>query len=217
MRAGILPASLKGARAVEYVPECHGQELPLGSTQLPLLPNFEVPVDTVIPTNVIETYRTAGGEVTAQDQRAPIAMRLFFEVFTELIHDERRNPGRKDIQMTLRDLRDQLYMRQEGKRQYFNPKRDIGKIINGLEILDRMRWLVTPPGSEVPTRWRPIGVTSMPIAHLDSLVELHIKLPPGSSGGALIDRYAMRRYGARSAPQYHAVLGLAYFWDKFGF
>ncbi len=216
MRTGILPASLRGARALSYGPERNTESLPLGNTKLPLLPSFELPVDTIIPTNVIETYRAAGGKVTVQGHGAPISMRTFFEIFTELTHDERRAMGGKELTWTLRDLRDRIYMRQEGKRQYFTPKRDIGKIIRELEVLDLMRWPVTLPGYEVPTLWRPISVIGMPLPHLDSPIEFYIKLPPGSSNGALIDRYAMRRYGARSAPQYAAALGLAYFWDKYG-
>lgn len=79
-----------------------------------------------------------------------------------------------------------------------------------------MRIERTLPGSAVPSLWLPIAVRAMPVADLDSLVVFDIELPPGSSGGALIARHSMRRYGLVSAPQRSASLGLAYFWDRYG-
>ena len=82
--------------------------------------------------------------------------------------------------------------------------------------VDQIRIQTTLPGYKAPGLWRPVGVTLMPRAHLDSPIIFDIELPPGSVGGAMVDRSAMRYFGVKSAPQYAASIGLPYYWNKFG-
>ena len=216
-RVGILPSSLKGARALEYLPGLAPEEAPLGNQeQEAMLPGLASIEGTIVPTAIVQTWARGGGTELNRGRGAPLSKRIFYEVLTEMSFDARRMPGRKHIILTLRDLRDWLYPREDGKRHNFRPQRDIEKIRDALWEVDQMRIKVIPPGDKVPTNWRVIDVRAFPDPHLDSRVEFYIELPPGSSGGALIDRYAMRRYGLASAPQHSASLGLAYYWDKYG-
>ena len=216
-RAGILPSSLKGARALEYLPGLAPEEAPLGNQgQEAMLPGLASIEGTIVPTAIVQTWARGGGTELNRGRGAPLSKRIFYEVLTEMSFDARRISGRKHIILTLRDLRDWLYPREDGKRHNFRPQRDIEKIRDALWEVDQMRIKVIPPGDKAPTNWRVIDVRAFPDPHLDSRVEFYIELPPGSSGGALIDRYAMRRYGLASAPQHSASLGLAYYWDKYG-
>ena len=216
-RSGVIPASLKGARALGYLPGLAPEDAPLGNQeQEAMLPGLVATEGTIVPTAIVQTWARGGGTELTRGRGAPLSKRIYYEVLTELSSDARHIPGRKRIVLTLRDLRDWLYPREGGKRHNFRPQRDIAKIRNALWEVDQMRIQVTPPGDKVPTNWRVIGVPAFPEAHLDSRVVFDIELPPGSSGGALIDRYAMRRYGLVSAPQHSASLGLAYYWDKYG-
>ena len=216
-RAGILPSSLRGARVLEYLPGIAPEEAPLGNQgQEAMLLGFASAQDTIVPTAIVQTWARGGGTELTRGRGAPLSKRIFYEVLTELTSNARRIPGRKHIVLTLRDLRDWLYPREDRKRHNFRPQRDIEKIRDALWEVDQMRIKVIPPGDKAPTNWRVIDVRAFPEPHLDSRVEFYIELPPGSSGGALIDRYAMRRYGLVSAPQHSASLGLAYYWDKYG-
>ena len=216
-RVGILPSSLRGARALEYLPGLAPEEAPLGNQgQEAMLPGLASIEGTIVPTAIVQTWARGGGTELNRGRGAPLSKRIFYEVLTEMSFDARRIPGRKHIILTLRDLRDWLYPREDGKRHNFRPQRDIEKIRDALWEVDQMRIKVIPPGDKVPTNWRVIDVRAFPDPHLDSRVEFYIELPPGSSGGALIDRYAMRRYGLVSAPQHSASLGMAYYWDKYG-
>lgn len=216
-RVGILPSSLRGARALEYLPGLAPEEAPLGSQgQEAMLPGLASIEGTIVPTAIVQTWARGGGTELNRGRGAPLSKRIFYEVLTEMSFDARRIPGRKHIILTLRDLRDWLYPREDGKRHNFRPQRDIEKIRDALWEVDQMRIKVIPPGDKAPTNWRVIDVRAFPDPHLESRVEFYIELPPGSSGGALIDRYAMRRYGLASAPQHSASLGLAYYWDKYG-
>ena len=216
-RAGILPAGLRGARALGYLPGLAPEEAPLGNQeQEAVLPGFAAAEGTIVPTAIVQTWARGGGTELTRGRGAPLSKRIFYEVLTELSLDARRLKGRVRLDLTLRDLRDWLYPRDEGKRHNFRPQRNITQIRDALWEVDQMRIKVLPPGDKVPTNWRVIGVRAFPEAHLDSRVVFDIELPPGSSGGALIDRYAMRRYGLVSAPQHSASLGLAYYWDRYG-
>lgn len=216
-RVGILPSSLKGARVLEFLPGLAPEEAPLGNQgQEAMLPGLASIEGTIVPTAIVQTWARGGGTELNRGRGAPLSKRIFYEVLTEMSFDARRIPGRKHIILTLRDLRDWLYPREEGKRHNFRPQRDIEKIRDALWEVDQMRIKVIPPGDKAPTNWRVIDVRAFPDPHLDSRVEFYIELPPGSSGGALIDRHAMRRYGLVSAPQHSASLGLAYYWDKYG-
>ena len=216
-RAGILPAGLRGARALGYLPGLAPEEAPLGNQeQEAVLPGFAAAEGTIVPTAIVQTWARGGGTELTRGRGAPLSKRIFYEVLTELSLDARRLKGRVRLDLTLRDLRDWLYPRDDGKRHNFRPQRNITQIRDALWEVDQMRIKVLPPGDKVPTNWRVIGVRAFPEAHLDSRVVFDIELPPGSSGGALIDRYAMRRYGLVSAPQHSASLGLAYYWDRYG-
>ena len=216
-RVGILPSGMRGARVLEYLPGLAPEEAPLGSQgQEAMLPGLTSIEGTIVPTAIVQTWARGGGTELNRGRGAPLSKRIFYEVLTEMSFDARRIPGRKHIILTLRDLRDWLYPREDGKRHNFRPQRDIEKIRDALWEVDQMRIKVIPPGDKAPTNWRVIDVRAFPDPHLDSRVEFYIELPPGSSGGALIDRYAMRRFGLVSAPQHSASLGLAYYWDKYG-
>ena len=217
-QTGILPNSLKGVRGIIYTPTPSIESPQLGSHQdepatLPTLPGNE---GAIVPTAMVQTWTAGGGPVRTRGRGAPLSKRIFYEVLTELSHSARQVRGPRRLPMTLRDLRDWLYPRRHGNRSYFNPKRDLPRIIAALKEVDQMRVRMTLPGHQVPTLWRPVSVTAFPEPYLDSPVVFGIDLPDGSEGGACIDRYAMRLYGLVSAPQHSACLGLAYYWDKYG-
>ena len=216
-RVGILPISMESAGALGYLPGFAPEEAPLGNQEgLGMLPGF-APVDgTIIPGALVQTWAAGGGKMVNRGRGAPVPLRIWFGLLTSIPHEARRVPGRKRLEMTLRDLRDLVYFKQEGRRHHFNPKRDIARMRGDLWEVDQIRIRTMLPGYKAPGLWRPVGVTLMPEAHLDSPIVFDIELPPGSVGGAMIDRSAMRYFGVKSAPQYAAAIGLPYYWDKFG-
>ena len=143
-------------------------------------------------------------------------MRIFFEAITEMPRDARKRGGRWRLEMTLRDLRDRLYPRAEGQRHDFNPKRDTPLLRAALFEVDQMRVPVRYGQHNAWGDWRPVSVTLMPRPDLNSPITLDIEVPPGTGGGAMIDRFPMRYYGLKSGPKYAASIGLAYYWDKYG-
>ena len=216
-RVGILPISMESAGALGYLPGFAPEEAPLGNQAgMGMLPGF-APVDsTIIPGALVQTWAAGGGKMVNRGRGAPVPLRIWFGLLTSLPYEARRVPGRKRLEMTLRDLRDLIYYKQEGRRHHFNPKRDIARMRGDLWEVDQIRIRTMLPGYKAPGLWRPVGVTLMPEAHLDSPIVFDIELPPGSVGGAMIDRSAMRYFGVKSAPQYAASIGLPYYWNKFG-
>ncbi len=216
-RVGILPISMESAGALGYLPGLAPEEAPLGNQEgLGMLPGF-APVDsTIIPGALVQTWAAGGGKMVNRGRGAPVPLRIWFGLLTSIPYEARRVPGRKRLEMTLRDLRDLIYFKPEGRRHHFNPKRDIDRMRGDLWEVDQIRIRTMLPGYKAPGLWRPVGVTLMPEAHLDSPIVFDIELPPGSVGGAMIDRSAMRYFGVKSAPQYAAAIGLPYYWDKFG-
>ena len=216
-RVGILPISMESAGALGYLPGLAPEEAPLGNQEgLGMLPGF-APVDsTIIPGALVQTWAAGGGKMVNRGRGAPVPLRIWFGLLTSIPYEARRVPGRKRLEMTLRDLRDLIYFKPEGSRHHFNPKRDIARMRGDLWEVDQIRIRTMLPGYKAPGLWRPVGVTLMPEAHLDSPIIFDIELPPGSVGGAMIDRNAMRYFGVKSAPQYAAAIGLPYYWDKYG-
>ncbi|MYE54548.1 MAG: hypothetical protein F4X34_05050 [Chloroflexi bacterium] len=216
-RVGILPISMESAGALGYLPGFAPEEAPLGNQEgMGMLPGF-APVDsTIIPGALVQTWAAGGGKMVNRGRGAPVPLRIWFGLLTSLPYEARRVPGRKRLEMTLRDLRDLIYYKQEGRRHHFNPKRDIARMRGDLWEVDQIRVRTMLPGYKAPGLWRPVGVTLMPEANLDSPIVFDIELPPGSVGGAMIDRSAMRYFGVKSAPQYAAAIGLPYYWNKFG-
>ena len=216
-RVGILPISMESAGALGYLPGLAPEEAPLGNQEgMGMLPGF-APVDsTIIPGALVQTWAAGGGKMVNRGRGAPVPLRIWFGLLTSIPYEARRVPGRKRLEMTLRDLRDLIYFKPEGSRHHFNPKRDIARMRGDLWEVDQIRIRTMLPGYKAPGLWRPVGVTLMPEAHLDSPIIFDIELPPGSVGGAMIDRNAMRYFGVKSAPQYAAAIGLPYYWDKYG-
>ena len=217
-RAGIVPAQLKGNRALGYLAGLPPAEPPIGAQehQLAMLPAIAQPRDSVIPTVVFYTWASAGGQTTTRGHGAPLSMRIFFEVITEMSRDARKRGGRWRLKMTLRDLRNRLYPRATGQRHDFRPTRDIANIHAALFEVDQMRVPVRYGQHNELADWRPVSVTLMPRPDLNSPIVLDIEVPPGNGGGAMIDRFPMRYYGLKSGPKYAASIGLAYYWDKYG-
>lgn len=216
-RVGILPISMESAGALGYLPGFAPEEAPLGrQAGMGMLPGFAPVESTIIPGALVQTWAAGGGKMVNRGRGAPVPLRIWFGLLTSMPYEARRVPGRKRIAMTLRDLRDLIYFKLEGRRHHFNPKRDIARMRGDLWEVDQIRIRTMLPGYKAPGLWRPVGVTLMPEAHLDSPIIFDIELPPGSVGGAMIDRSAMRYFGVKSAPQYAAAIGLPYYWDKFG-
>ena len=216
-RVGILPISMESAGALGYLPGFAPEEAPLGNQEgLGMLPGF-APVDsTIIPGALVQTWAAGGGKMVNRGRGAPVPLRIWFGLLTSIPYEARKTPGRKRLEMTLRDLRDLIYFKPEGRRHHFNPKRDIARMRGDLWEVDQIRIRTMLPGYKAPGLWRPVGVTLMPEAHLDSPIIFDIELPPGSVGGAMVDRNSMRYFGVKSAPQYAAAIGLPYYWNKFG-
>ena len=218
-RSGIIPKPMEGVRQLGHLPGTPGETQPLGNQEnqsLGMLPGLEPVTDTIVPTAMMLTWSAGGGAALTRGGRAPLSKRIFFAVLTDIPKEARRAGGRHRIEMTLRDLRDLLYERSNRGRYEFNPKREINKIRSALFEVDQMRVPISRRRGATPTLWRVLGVTGFPIADLNSDVVFDIELPKGSGGGALIDRHAMRHYGLKSAPQFNATIGLAYYWDKYG-
>lgn len=216
-RVGILPISMESAGGLGYLPGFAPEEAPLGNQAgMGMLPGFAPTDSTIIPGALVQTWAAGGGKMVNRGRGAPVPLRIWFGLLTSISHEARRVPGRKRLEMTLRDMRDLIYFVPEGKRHHFNPKRDIARMRGDLWEVDQIRIRTMLPGYKAPGLWRPVGVTLMPEANLDSPIVFDIELPPGSVGGAMIDRSAMRYFGVKSAPQYAAAIGLPYYWDKFG-
>ena len=218
-RAGILPLSMESAGALGYLPGFAPDDAPLGDQEglgLGMLPGFAPIEGTIIPSGMVQTWAAGGGKMVNRGRGAPVPLRIWFGLLTSLPQEARRSPKRRRIRMTLRDLRDLIYFKPEGGRHHFNPKRDIARMRRDLWEMDQIRIRTVLPGYKAAGLWRPIGVTLMPAADLESPVVFDVELPPGSEGGAMIDRSAMRYFGVKSAPQYAASIGLPYYWDKYG-
>ena len=216
-RAGILPISMASAGALGCLPGFAPEEAPLGNQEsMGMLPGFVLAESTIIPSALVQTWTAGGGKMANKGQGAPIALRIWFGLLTSITHEYRRAPGRKRIEMTLRDLRNLIYVIAKNGRYSFDPKRDIQKLRTSLWEVDQIRIRTMLPGYKAPGLWRPVGVTLMPEAGIDSPIVFDIELPPGSVGGAMIDRSAMRFFGTKSAPKYAAAIGLPYYWDAFG-
>ena len=169
-RAGIVPAQLKGNRALGYLAGLPPAEPPIGAQehQLAMLPAIAQPRDSVIPTVVFYTWASAGGQTTTRGHGAPLSMRIFFEVITEMSRDARKRGGRWRLKMTLRDLRNRLYPRANGQRHDFRPTRDIANIHAALFEVDQMRVPVRYGQHNELADWRPVSVTLMPRPDLNS-------------------------------------------------
>ena len=214
---GIIPNPLQGARALGYLP--NNPDIPnpqAGPQQQTMLPKFEGAEGSIVPTGMVYTYLAAGGTIRSRGRGAPLSKRLFYEVLSSLPQEGRSIQGRWELDCTLQDLRDWLYPSHNGKRTNFKMARHLHGIIAALNEVNQMRVRVTPAGHETPTNWLPIAVRALPDANLKSQVLFDINLPPGSSGGALIDREKLRYYGLVSAPRHSAALGMAYYFDKYG-
>ena len=217
-RAGILPKQMEGCRALGYLTGLPPVESALGPQdhQLALLPPFPSDRKTVIPTVVFSTWIVSGGTMRTRGIGAPLPMRIFFEAITEMPPEARKNGKRWRLEMTLRDLRDRLFPRKRGQRHDFDPKSDIEGVRAALREVDQMRVPVRYGEHDEWADWRPVSVTLLPRPHLNSIIIFDLEVPPGSGGGALIDRLPMRWYGLKSGPKYSASIGLAYYWDKYG-
>lgn len=216
-RHGIIPNPLQGARALGYLPKPPESPDPTpGAQTQAMLPKFDAGQGSIVPTGMVYTYHAAGGPIRSRGRGAPLPKRLFYEVLSSLPQEGRSIQGRWELACTLRDLRDWLYPTRNGKPTKFVMNRHLNGIIAALHEVSNMRVRVTPAGDEAPTNWLPIAVRALPEPNLASRVLFDINLPPGSSGGALIDREMMRHYGLISAPRHSACLGLVYYWDKFG-
>lgn len=215
-RIGIVPTPFKGSRYVGYLPTppSERQELGLVSGSEPLF--FPAPTSTFIPTSIIETWTSTGDGERKGDGGAPLDLRLAMEILSDVPPEHRRAAEPFRIDMTLGNLVDRLYYRQEGQRSSFNPKRHTPAILAALQALDYYRIPIVLPGYEKSTKWRAFNVVGEPSADLGSPVVIFLILPPGSAGGAAINRVALRNYGAKSAPKYRAALGFAYLWDTYG-
>ena len=193
---------MESAGALGYLPGFAPEEAPLGNQEgLGMLPGF-APVDgTIIPGALVQTWAAGGGKMVNRGRGAPVPLRIWFGLLTSLPHEARKVPGRKRLEMTLRDLRDLIYYKQEGRRHHFNPKRDIARMRGDLWEVDQIRIRTMLPGYKAPGLWRPVGVTLMPEAHLDSPIVFDIELPPGSVGGAMIgpERHAILRREERAS------------------
>ena len=216
-QVGILPISMRTAGALGYLPGFAPEEAPLGNQEAEgMPPSFALAESTIIPSALVQTWTAGGGKMVNRVQGVPVSLRIWFGLLTSITHEARRTPGRKRIEMTLRDLRNLIYLKLEGERYYFDPKRDIERLRANLWEVDQIRIRTILPGYKAPGLWRPVGVTLMPVADLDSPIIFDIELPPGSVGGAMIDRSALRYFGTKSALKYAAAIGLPYYWDKYG-
>lgn len=216
-RAGVIPSSMEGMRGQVYLPGLAPVESALGEQDaLVMLPGFASFEDSIIPTSLIATWKAGGGHAKGRGQGAPLGMRSFFEFLTMARYSDRRVGKRLRIEMTLKQYRDIHYSIQKSGRSTFKTKQDLNKVLAALKEVDEMRVRAVLPGYDVPTRWRPINITAMPEADLGSPIVADVELPPGSARGAMIDRHALRFFGRKSAIQYVAALGLAYYWDRYG-
>lgn len=214
---GIIPSTMHAARALGYLPELPADNYAQPGPQQPsLLPNFNPPPSLVIPTDMIYTAPQETAPDRQRGRAAPIPKRIFFEILTAIPKEGRALDEVWQMACTLRDLKEWLYPPTAASRSNFNMKRHLQIIRHALFEVGNIRMQRTLPGAKAPTDWLPIAVRALPTADLDSPVIFDIRLPPGSSGGALIDRQAMRHYGRISALQYSAALGFAYYWDMYG-
>ena len=122
-RIGILPISMESAGALGYLPGFAPEEAPLGDQEgLGMLPGF-APVDgTIIPGALVQTWAAGGGKMVNRGRGAPVPLRIWFGLLTSLPYDARRAPGRKRLEMTLRDLRDLIYFKPEGRASPLQPE-----------------------------------------------------------------------------------------------
>ena len=216
-RAGVIPSTMASARGQVYMPGLAPAEAPLGEQgRIALLPSFMGGSRSVIPTNPIKTWRAGGGTAKRRGRGAPLALRTFFELLTMPSYEDRRSGGRREVRLTLGQYRDIHYSRMSNGRSSYRQHVDLDKIRDALWEVDQMRVETVIDGYKVATLWRPIGISALPKADLDSPIVAHIQLPPGSARGAMVDKSALRYFGRKSSLQYVAALGLAYYWDHYG-
>lgn len=213
---GIIPSTMHTARAFGYLPDIPALPAPMPGPQQPsLLPNFNPPPALIIPIDMIYTPPHANHSSLARGKAAPLPKRIFFEILTAIPKEGRNMQDTWQMECTLRDFKNWLYPPTREGATNFQMGRHLEQIRIALWEVSNIRMQRTLPRAKAPTDWLPIAVRGLPTADLNSPIILDIRLPPGSSGGALIDREAMRHYGRVSALQYSAALGLAYYWDKY--
>ena len=210
----ILPARLAMVTAGQYGYReqfLHAQHLdPTGKQTLP---GFSVDGLTG-PTLPLELYRLgAKGGARNTTPSAPLAMRLWVESILSVPLAMRTGEYPVAMTVTLRELLLALY---PGRRRP-RPSEYWPRLMDAIEDLESLR----VPWEDRETGWaglrRVVSVSDIPRGPgaLGDVVTLTVHLPPGAAAGPVVSP-RLAEWGARSAPAYRALIGLAYRWHRPG-
>ena len=107
----------------------------------------------------------------------------------------------------------------DGRSLSWRPSRHLDPMLDAFELLStrkaRISW--ENPATGVGGQDLIIIPVTMPrTGHVDDIVRLAVNLPPGCNGGAIFDRAALVKAGARSAPAFDLCTSLAVWWYRPG-
>ena len=212
-KRGVLPDSWRRARYHDHLPllqrpypEAPG--MMAGDQHLLPLAELKTP-SVIVPVLPLALYDSGAGPLASRGRGAPYAQRLFVEILLDVGRLD-RVPGRTArVEVPLRDLVTWLWPNGWKRTRKGERPGDLAQLQRALLELDGTRILWDR------MLWRLVGVQALPTAttRLDDLVVFRVEHLPGSEHGPMIDRDAVRRWGAVSAPAWRASLRLSYLWD----
>ena len=171
------------------------------------LPGFERPrTGPAFPLALYGLGR--GADARRQGHGAPLALRLFVEAVLLAPQLERGGPGGVDMRVSLREIRRRLYPASYKTISTRRIARDVEAAAEALDSMDA-RFPVDEGRGRV--MWRVVNVLGIP-HDLDADLTISVRLPPGASNAGPIIPDSLQQWGAKSAPAYNALIGLAYDW-----
>ena len=166
-----------------------------------------------LPASLLRVFDLGGGRATTKGHGAPIALRTFFFAIMATPSDFRS--GLVDLPaIPFSTYLTWLYP--DGMKHY-RPARHWRLFEEAFEELDRTRiiWEDTKTGRGGATRI--VWARTIPRnGRRDDWIRFGLDFPPGSDRGAIMDREALRRAGARSTPAFRLAVSLSFAWNRPG-
>ena len=161
------------------------------------LPTWERKSEVTSP--VMEFVDRSGLPIRSKGRGAPVAARFAIQALLSFPHSE-RGRGRAHMALTVRDFTDAFYPNYRRGRHWPKLREAMLEADQSAIVMeDSKAW---PFRFLVLDRLPPVEEGAP-----DDIVSFEVRLPPGIANGPPIDLEALNRLGARSSPEYFALLG----------
>ena len=206
----VSPETMRSAHFPENSSASELFQLPPGGTvghetQIEL-PGFACPPSTIVPTLPLFADKGVRGHRSSMSQVIWFGAILAYPRARRPDKDADTLTGTIRVETTLRDIKNWLY---PGR---WERKKSLPRIYEAMKALDGEQFLVVWERR----LWRFVSPLSFPTADtkLDDPLYFYVWLPPGSTGGPLINQEVLWKLRVVSMPAWRAWIRLAYVWDK---